>query len=83
MKTYKRICLKDHTVTDGTNSFTLKRGKEYMTSEVNCAPAIGPPAVEGHVIVMSEFWVAVPADIFGGEVLFTPGDLKGGNKCQD
>ena len=72
MKTFKRICLKDFTVVDemGT-SFTIKRGKEYITSAVNEAPAIGPHPRKDHVIVFSDYWVHIPIDIFGGEVEFT------------
>lgn len=63
MKTLKRICLHDHTITDqeGT-SFTLKRGEEYITS----------PVRESEVVVYSTYWVRVPVSLFAGEVEHTP-----------
>ena len=73
MKTFNRICIKDHTITDkqGT-SFTIEGGKEYLTSAVNGARAAhGPSAAEGMVTVFSKYWVSVPVDIFAGEQKFT------------
>jgi len=69
MKTYRRICLRDYSLTDDSgNTASVVRGEEYMTSEVNDAPAIGPDAVPGHVIVFTNYWFPVPVDIFGGEI---------------
>lgn len=69
MQTFKRICIKDFTVTDSYGkSFTVYRGKEYRTSAVNCAPAIGPDPVKDHVIVFSTYWVPIPANVFAGEI---------------
>lgn len=69
MKTFKRICIKDFTVTDRHGkSFTVNRGKEYRTSEVNNAPAIGPEPVKDHVIVFSNYWVPIPVEVFAGEI---------------
>lgn len=69
MQTFNRICIKDFTVTDeAETSFTVKRGKEYRTSAVNSAPAIGPEPVKDHVIVFSNYWVPIPIDVFAGEV---------------
>jgi len=72
MRTYKRICVRDWEVTDEYgNHFKVNRGEEYITSEVNDAPSIGPGPVAGHVVVFSDYWVPVPVEIFGGEILFT------------
>jgi hypothetical protein len=62
MQTFHRICIQDHTVTDqeGT-SFTVERGKEYLTSAED----------KGSVVVFSRYWVPVPATIFAGEKEFT------------
>lgn len=63
MQTFNRICIKDFTVTaDNGDSFTLKRGREYLTSAVGNAPS---------VVVFDTYWVHVPADIFAGEIEFT------------
>jgi len=74
MQTFKRICVKDYTITDDTGAvFTLRRGKEYLTSAIGSASAIVcPGAVKDHVVVFSEYWVNVPADIFAGAIEFTP-----------
>lgn len=61
MRTYHRICIKDHTVSDDKNTFSIKRGKEYLTSEEK----------DGEVTVFSEFWVKLPVDLFAAPVLFT------------
>ena len=72
MKTFKRICLKDFTITDDSgNSCTIKRGKEYLTSAVNDAPAFGPEPLKDHVVVLTNYWIHAPIEIFGGEVEFT------------
>lgn len=64
MKTFKRICIRDYTVTDGTNSLTLHRGQEYTTSGLKGGE---------DVVVFSTFWVSVPVSIFAGEIP-GPGD---------
>lgn len=63
MKTFKRICIHDHTVKDSDESFTVNRGTEYITS------------VEegGYVTVFSTYWAKVPVSMFAGEVP-GPGD---------
>ena len=62
MKTFNRICLEDYTVTDGEKVLELKRGKEYLTSEVNKAC----------VTVFSNYWAqGIPVSIFGGSIQFT------------
>lgn len=63
MTTFKRVCLKDHTITDqeGT-TFTLQRAKEYTTSGERS---------DGTVMVFSRFWVRVPVSLFSGEELST------------
>lgn len=72
MKTFKRICLRDYTVTDGKESFTLERGKEYITSEVGEAPSIVfPYPMEKNIVVFTKYWFHAPAEIFGGEIKFT------------
>ena len=56
MQTFKRICLKDYTVTaENGDSFTVKRGKEYLTSAVNESSALGPEAIKGCVIVFADY----------------------------
>jgi hypothetical protein len=74
MKTFKRICLKDFTVT-GTNgrACTIRRGKEYITSEVNESSSIGPEPIIGYVVVFTNYWIHAPIEIFGGTILFTEG----------
>jgi hypothetical protein len=63
MTTYKRICIRDWEITDDFgNRFKVERGKEYITTEVGEAPSIGPEPVPGHVVVISDFWVPVPAE---------------------
>lgn len=72
MKTFKRICIKDYVIEDDFGQrLELKRGQEYITSDVNSAPAMGPESVKNHVIVFSNYWVAVPENIFAGEIAFT------------
>ena len=72
MQTFKRICLKAYSVSDENgNTASVKRGKEYITSGVDSAPAIGPKPLKDHVVVFSNFWFHVPIDVFGGEVEFT------------
>lgn len=72
MKTYKRICIKDYKIeAENGDKLELKRGQEYITSEINESAAIGPPPEEGMVVVFSNFWVPVPLSLFAGEVVFT------------
>ncbi len=53
----RQICIEDYAIADGDWSFTLTRGKEYITS----------PAKGGCVTVFSTYWVrGVPARIFAG-----------------
>ena len=59
--TYKRICIKDLEIVDGDRSMTIKRGKEYITTD----------EVDGKVRVLSQYWVWVDVSIFAGEELFT------------
>ncbi len=62
MKTMKRVCVQDYTVTDAEGaSFTVKRAKEYITSGEK----------DGTVVVFSQYWVRVPVSIFAGEVAYT------------
>lgn len=63
METWTRICIKPRSVTDPIGQhFTVERGQEYLTSR----------SADGYVTVFSTFWVRVPADIFAGEIQFTP-----------
>ena len=62
METFHRICIRDWNIVDKVgNSFELKRGKEYLTSEEE----------KGFVMVFSSFWVQVPAEFFDGPKGFT------------
>jgi hypothetical protein len=62
MTTYKRICIKDYEKVDSEgNKLSLKRGQEYLTSKEE----------DKTVVVFTNFWVKVPLNIFGGELLFT------------
>ena len=62
MKTFNRICIKDHEITDSEGTtFELKRGKEYTTSPEN----------NGLITVFSTYWVKVPVTLFAGEEIFT------------
>lgn len=65
MKTFRRICLRDHPVTDGETTFTLKRGEEYLTSVER---------MDGTVTVFTRYWLhGIPISLFGGEAP-GPGD---------
>jgi hypothetical protein len=73
MQTFNRICLKDYEITDDNGRTAgVKRGEEYLTSNVNAAPAIGPEPIENCVIVFGAYWFPVPVSVFGGETEFTP-----------
>lgn len=65
MRTFKGICLADHVISEGDQSLSLVRGREYT---------ISPPGEGGTVTVFSTFWASgVPAALFGGLVP-GPGD---------
>lgn len=62
MKTFKRICIKNHTILGkDEESFTVERGKEYITS----------PEKDGEVTVFAKYWAKLPVDVFAGEIRFT------------
>lgn len=65
MKTYKRICIKDFSITEDGKTFSLKRGEEYITSTDTDA--------HGETFVFGEYWARVPVSIFAGEIP-GPGD---------
>ena len=72
MQTFKRICIKDFAITDDeNNTFSMKRGEEYITSAVSASPSIGPEPVKDHVIVFSNYWVPVSIEYFSGHQEFT------------
>lgn len=60
MKTFRRVCLHDHTVVEGDKSFALKRGTDYLTSREE----------DGVITVFTgPYWIAcVPVEWFGGSV---------------
>ena len=63
MRTLHRICIKDWEVTaENGDYFKVFRGKEYLTTPTNKA---------GNVVVLSTFWVPIPATHFAGEQVFT------------
>jgi hypothetical protein len=60
MKTFNRVCIQSCTVEiDNYKKFTVERGKEYITSDVNS---------EGSVTVFSSYWVSMPASLFAGAI---------------
>jgi hypothetical protein len=62
MRTYKRICIEDYSLSaQNGDSITLKRGAEYITSDVE----------DGLVTVFTNFWVPVPVSVFAGAKIFT------------
>lgn len=61
MKTFHRICTEDHTITDGEKSVTLKRGKEYLTSDEK----------DGKVVVLTNYWFSAPVSLFVAPIEFT------------
>ena len=63
MKTFKRTCIKS-TVLNTHDNFTLKLGKEYITSSVDN---------NGEVMVFSRYWLSVPVSLFAKERVFTKG----------
>ena len=66
MTTYQSICIKDFVVeAQNGDRLELSRGREYITS---------PVQKNNKVVVFSNFWVSVPADIFAGSQLFTGGE---------
>ena len=60
--TFHRICIKDFAVSDGISTAEVKRGTEYITSDVN---------KDGYVTVFTNFWFEVPVSHFAGEQKFT------------
>jgi len=67
MHTFNRICIKDFEIKHDDGIFIIKRGKEYITSPIDD---------DGNVFVYSTYWLSVPANIFAGEIEFTPPDNK-------
>lgn len=62
MKTLKRICIKNHTVSDRSgNSMTVERGHEYITT----------PDDNGECVVFGPYWAPFPVNAFAGEERFT------------
>ena len=62
MRTFKRICIKDYELeAQNGDRLELERGHEYITSDEE----------NGKVVVFTNFWVGVPADLFAGSVQFT------------
>ena len=62
MKTFNRICVTDHIVKDNYKEFILKRGSEYITSDVE----------NDMVTVFTKYWISgIPVRIFAGELEFT------------
>lgn len=62
MKTYKRICKKDFTMTDGELTLNLTKGTEYITSitkNMECT-------------VFANVWAKVPSTLFRNRKVFTP-----------
>ena len=63
MTTFKRVCIRDHQVTDAKGQVaSVVRGKEYLTSEVE---------PDGFVTVFARFWWPCPVSVFAGEEQFT------------
>ena len=63
MTTFKRVCIRDHSVTDAKGQVaSVVRGKEYLTSEVE---------PDGFVTVFARFWWPCPVSVFAGEEQFT------------
>jgi len=58
VKVFMGICVRDYTV-KATNGgcLELKRGKEYTISHVHD---------DGNVVVFTNYWHPVPADLFAG-----------------
>jgi hypothetical protein len=61
MTTLQRICIKTETFGAGAETFTLERGKEYITS----------PERNGEVHVFSTYWFWAPVELFAGAEPFT------------
>ena len=66
MKTFKRICKKNFTVEDEKgNSFTIKKGDEYITSAKDAACAAhGPDPKKDYIVVFDIHWILAPLEIF-------------------
>lgn len=54
MKTFHRVCIEDHKVSDGEKTAKVEKGKEYLTSE----------EYDGMVTVLDLLWFKVPVDVF-------------------
>lgn len=61
MKTFYRLCIETRTVADGDRTFTVERGREYITSDEK----------DGKVTVFSTYWVQMPVSLFHGAEVFT------------
>jgi len=78
VQTFRRICIDNYSVTDNNgNTLSVKKGKEYITSEINNAPAVGPSSVKNHVIVFTNVWGPVPIEYFSAGTEFTPKEFEG------
>ena len=78
MQTFKRICLNNYSISDNNgNTLSIEKGKEYITSGINNAPAIGPSSVKNHVIVFTNVWGPVPIECFSAGTEFTPKEFEG------
>lgn len=65
METFKRLCIRDYKVIDGDKEFTVKRGKEYLTSDINAAPVLlGIKPKKDCVTVFAKYWLTVPINYF-------------------
>jgi hypothetical protein len=62
MKTWKRICIKDHCIrAENGDTHEVKRGQEVLTSDER----------DGTVIVFGGFWTRFPAEVFAAPERFT------------
>ena len=69
MTTFKRMCIKHTRVVDSEDHCQeLRRGKEYITSDVDD---------DKTVMVFSTYWVRFPVELFAHERLFTGGVANG------
>lgn len=63
MRTFKRICIKDWSITaNNGDHFEVTRGEEVITSSDND---------DATCTVFKNFWVKVPINCFAGEIVFT------------
>ena len=78
MQTFRRLCIDNYSVTDvNGNTLSVKKGREYITSGINNAPAVGPSSVKNHVIVFTNVWGPVPIEYFSAGTEFTPKEFEG------